>query len=306
MTCIIELIDSYCCDRLLGLIKVVGAIALLRCVIYFISSLLYHFTPGKNLKKAYGDWALVTGSTDGIGYGYAQRLAARHINVILVGRNEEKLANCSKELEDHYHVEVKTICADMYSNIDELREQFTAELKDIPISILINNVGVSYDHAMYLNELPDERCKQLIELNVAVTTMMTRVVLPGMIERKKGAIISVSSAAGITPIGDPLYAVYSGTKAYVNFFSKSLACEVEKYNITVECHVPYFVPSKLSKIRHASLFCPSAKAYAEASLNKVGKGSVTVVPYWTHALQNWVFETIPLPLLKFVCFKKSL
>ena len=80
------------------------------------------------------------------------------------------------------------------------------------MGILINNVGMSYPHAEYMHLLSDEQIDNLIQLNVISTTEMTRIVVPQMVDRKKGCIINVSSAAGLISIGDPLYAVYSGPK----------------------------------------------------------------------------------------------
>ncbi|KAK8809919.1 hypothetical protein WA158_000862 [Blastocystis sp. Blastoise] len=297
---IAELIDQYFCGCAINIFKVVGCILTIKFIIYIIQSILFHVLPGKDLKRAYGDWAVVTGSTDGIGLGYAKRLAKRGLNIVLVGRSEEKLASCSQEIIDKYHVEVKTICADMSGDYEELKEQFEKELSSFPTAILVNNVGISYDHAMYLTELPEDRYQMLIKLNVEMTTLITRIVLPGMIERHRGAIINVSSAAGYLYIGDPLYTIYSATKAYVDFFSRSLSLEVKSKGIDVQCHIPYFVPSKLSKIRNSSLFCPSANTFAEAAVNKIGKNAITVVPYWCHALQNWIFNSIPTPLLNMI------
>ena len=139
--------------------------------------------------------------------------------------------------------------------------------------------------------------------------------------------MNVGSAAGILPIGDPLYSVYSGTKAYVDFFSKSLNLEYKSKGILTEvkflsflfkkkkrkkkikrkiikpkkkvnkykykkCHVPYFVTSKLSKIRKSSLLTPDPKTYAKAALTKIGH-SASIVPYWAHALQHFLMTSLP-------------
>ena len=110
----------------------------------------------------------------------------------------------------------------------------TDKLKEIEVGILVNNAGMSYEHADYLHLISDELVAKLIQINIVSLTRLTKAVLPGMESRKKGLIINVGSAAGTMTIGDPLYAVYSGTKAYVDAFSRSLYLEYKGKNIHVE------------------------------------------------------------------------
>jgi 17beta-estradiol 17-dehydrogenase / very-long-chain 3-oxoacyl-CoA reductase len=79
---------------------------------------------------------------------------------------------------------------------------------------------MAYDHAEYFHLLEAQKIQQLIRINVTGTTYMTHLVLPGMVERRRGAIINVSSASSL--VSEPLYAVYTGTKAYINNFSEAL------------------------------------------------------------------------------------
>ena len=162
----------------------------------------------------------------------------------------------------------------------------------------MNNVGISYEYAMYLEELPEDRLQTIIHLNCEVTAMVTKLCVPGMVERKRGAIVSISSAAGVMACGDPLYDLYSASKGFVDLFSRSLATELKEKGIVVECHVPYFVPTKLSKIRRSSLFCPRPEVFAESSLRKIGRGPITVVPYFWHEVQHIAFHLLPFWLLQ--------
>lgn len=170
-------------------------------------------------------------------------------------------------------------------------------IQDLEIGVLVNNVGASYEHADYLTAISRESVDQLIALNVVATTYMTKLVLPRMQERKKGAVINISSAAGSLPTGDPLYAVYSATKAYVDAFSRSLYYELKGKGVVVQSQVPYFVPSKLSKIRHASLFIPKADRFATSSVASIGYGPL-VVPYWAHALQDCIIQALPVAIVE--------
>ena len=149
----------------------------------------------------------------------------------------------------------------------------------------MNNVGISYEYAMYLEELPEDRLQTIIHLNCEVTAMVTKLCVPGMVERKRGAVVSISSAAGIMACGDPLYDLYSASKGFVDLFSRSLATELKEKGIVVECHVP-------------SLFCPRPEVFAESSLRKIGRGPITVVPYFWHEVQHIAFHLLPFWLLQ--------
>lgn len=263
----------------------IGALVLFKFALTILSVLWSFIRPSK--VKSFGDWAVVTGATDGIGLAYCQEFAKAGLNVVLISRTQSKLDDCAKDLSAKYpKVQIKTIAADFdtdcYAKID-------GELSKIPVGILVNNVGRSYAHAEYLNLVSDELVESLIRLNITSTTKMTRMVLQGMIERKKGAIVNVSSAAGVIHTGDPLYAVYSATKAYVDYFSRSLHLEYASKGIAIQCQVPYFVTSKLSKIRNSSMMVPTPRGYAAAAVKCIGYGA-TVVPFPAHALQHYIVE----------------
>lgn len=114
---------------------------------------------------------------------------------------------------------------------------------------------------------------------------MTRLVLPQMLERKKGAILNISSASGMYPV--PLLTVYSASKAFVDFFSRGLQAEYKSKGIIIQSVLPFFVATKLSKIRRATLDKPSPERYVAAELNTVGLETQTN-GYLPHAIMGWV------------------
>ena len=95
---------------------------------------------------------------------------------------------------------------------------FFHKLYDKDIGILVNNVGVAYDRLNYFHEFSKENMWNMINVNVCSTTMMTKMILPGMLKKKRGAIINISSVAAMGP--QPFATIYSATKAYVDFFSR--------------------------------------------------------------------------------------
>ena len=92
------------------------------------------------------------------------------------------------------------------------------KLYDKDIGILVNNVGVAYDRLNYFHEFSEENMWNMINVNVCSMTLMTKMILPGMLRKKKGAIINISSVAAMGP--QPFATIYSATKAYVDFFSR--------------------------------------------------------------------------------------
>ncbi|XP_053935070.1 inactive hydroxysteroid dehydrogenase-like protein 1 [Cuculus canorus] len=202
---------------LLGALALVGAWYTVQkvCVsaVDTYSMLRLHFIPklgGKiDLVKQYGKWAVITGSTDGIGKAYAEELAKRGVNIILISRNKEKLEALCKSISETYKVETLFIVADFSKG----REPYSAikeALKDTEIGILVNNVGIFYPYPDYFTNLSEDILWDMININIASANMMTHIVLPGMVKKKKGAIVNVSSASCCQPT--PMLAAYGASK----------------------------------------------------------------------------------------------
>lgn len=243
----------------------------------------------KKIKK-YGQWAIVTGCTDGIGKAIADEFAKRGLDLILISRTQNKLLDQAKEIESKFKVKTQTVVVDFSSQSPNALDPVKVAIKDLDIGILVNNVGMAYDHAEYFHELDEDKIEKLIHINITGTTRMTYLVLPGMVQRKRGAIINVSSGSSL--ISEPLYAVYTGSKAYINNFSESLHHEYKRYGIHVQSQLPGLVTSKLSKIRNPSFFIPNPSSYAKSFVSKIGYEPISI-SYWTHALQFGIALSLP-------------
>ncbi|XP_043724753.1 very-long-chain 3-oxoacyl-CoA reductase 1-like [Telopea speciosissima] len=169
--------------------------------------------PGKNLKK-YGSWALVTAPTDGIGKGFAFQLARKGLNLVLVGRNPDKLKNVSDAIKAKFgKTQIKNVVVDFSGDLSEGIRRIEEAIEGLDVGVLINNVGVSYPYVRFFQEVDEELMKNLVHINIEGTTKVMQALLPGMLKRKKGAIVNIGSGAAVIIPSDPLYAVYAATKA---------------------------------------------------------------------------------------------
>ncbi|KAM0873182.1 hypothetical protein ACQ4PT_038223 [Festuca glaucescens] len=171
--------------------------------------------PAKPLRARYGAWAVITGTTDGIGRALALELAAAGLGVVLVGRSPDKLAAVAAEVGARRPgAQTRTFVIDfaadgLAANVAALAES----IRGLDVGVLVNNAGLSYPYAQYLHEVDEALARDLIRLNVEAVTRMTHAVLPGMVQRKRGAVVNIGSGAASILPSAPLYTVYAATKA---------------------------------------------------------------------------------------------
>jgi 17beta-estradiol 17-dehydrogenase / very-long-chain 3-oxoacyl-CoA reductase len=143
---------------------------------------------------------------------------------------------------------------------------------------------------MYFTELTDQEVSDLMMMNIDSTVWMTRMVLPGMLERKKGAIVNISSASAMYDL--PLLAEYSGSKSFIEKFSRALNAEYSPKGVTVQCQIPFYVATKLAKMRK-SLMVPTSEGFVALAIKWVGYPDCVVSPFILHAIQGWVLDALP-------------
>ncbi|MFN6564708.1 MAG: SDR family NAD(P)-dependent oxidoreductase [Nostoc sp. ChiSLP01] len=173
--------------------------------------------------------ALITGASSGIGKAFAQELAARKTNLVLVARSEDKLNQLAKELKQEYKVEVDVIAKDL-TEANAAAGVFDAtKTKGLTIDLLINNAGFGCygDFA----ESDGERQVKIVQLNILALVDLTHKFLPIMRQRRSGSIINVSSITGFQPI--PYLSVYAASKAFILSFSEALWAENRQYGVRI-------------------------------------------------------------------------
>lgn len=173
--------------------------------------------------------ALITGASSGIGKCFAEKLAAKNTNLIIVARSEDKLNALAKELQEQYNIQVDVIVKDL-SQPSAAREVYEVTLaKGLTVDLLINNAGFG-DYGEFA-QTDGSRQVEMVQLNNVALVDLTHKFLPQMRSRRSGSIINVSSIAAFQPI--PYLSVYAASKAFVSSFSEALWAENRQYGVRV-------------------------------------------------------------------------
>lgn len=192
--------------------------------------------------------ALITGTTSGFGKAFASRLAQLGYNLIITGRREDRLLEVASEIRHNYVVEVFTLCFDVRD-----REACTKAIDSIPdnfknISLLVNNAGLAAGVSPFDQSDIDD-FERMIDTNVKGLLYITKLVVPGMLQRKSGHIVNISSIAGIEVY--PNGHVYCASKHAVNAITKGLRIDLVQHGIKVSSISPGMVETEFSVVRYA-------------------------------------------------------
>jgi len=259
-------------------------------ILMVLKNLYAHLLRGRKTLTKYGEWAVVTGASDGIGKCYALELAKSKMKVVLIARSTDKLEAVAKEIAEAGG-ETKIISADL-TQADALTK-IEEGIAGLDVGILVNNAGLSYEYPDWLANVPADRLESLLTLNIIALTKMCHMVLPGMAERKRGSIVNISSVSGTAPMG--LLTAYSASKAYVDFFSEGLNQEYAPQGIDVQSVIPFFVATAMAKQR-PSFTVPTPKAYVKAAVNSMGF-AVRTEAFWVHRVMAYVISLLPRDFL---------
>ena len=137
--------------------------------------------------------------------------------------------------------------------------------------------------------------EDIIKINCLATLRVTSVVLPGMVKRRRGLVLTMGSFGGLLPT--PLLATYSGSKAFLQQWSTAVGAEVAPYNVHMELVQSYLVTSAMSKVRRASATIPTPRAFVRSVLGKIGRSggaqgyAYSSTPFWTHGIMQWFLGT---------------
>ena len=239
-------------------------------------------------------FALITGASSGIGECFARALARRGRNLVLTARSEGKLSQLAADLVRDRSIKVEVIPADL--SVRDAAPQLAELLKqrNLSISLLINNAAFGGRGEFW--KLPLERQMAMVRLNVNALAELTYLLLPPMVERRKGAIINVSSVVSFQPMA--YTATYAATKAFVTSFSMGLAEEVRPHGIRVVTLCPgstrtNFFEAGNYGVRNMPGGMQEPEEVVEDALRTLDRGGGLVVPRLLNKLSVFVQRFAP-------------
>lgn len=246
--------------------------------------------------------ALITGASSGIGEALARLLAADKTNLILVARRQEKLRTLAEDLSAAHGVRVDVLPADLSQPDEPLRVVAEVERMGLQVDLLVNNAG--FGLVGPLADRPEVDLAEMVQVNVSAVVRLTRLLLPGMLARKRGGILNLASTAAYQP--GPTMAVYFASKAFVLSFSEGLYAELAGTGVTVTCLCPGPTDtgfSDRSGIGETLLFrlgMLRADYVARAGLRALRRGQAICTP----GIFNWLTATAvrftPRPVVRFL------
>jgi len=250
--------------------------------------------------------ALITGASAGLGREFACQLAGRARSLVLVARREQRLNELRDELmQQNPNLFVHTHRTDL-ANPSELEELVTwLKSEKIDVDLLINNAGFGDLGPFATSDLI--RNEQIMLVNMVALTSLTRRLLPGMIARKCGGILNVSSSAGFLPI--PGFALYAATKAYVTSFSEALRAELRGTGVSVCALCPGPVHTEFQEVAKRPGGQPesgpefvhvSAEQAVRDALAALEADRPLVIPGLAMKLGMFLVRITPMPILRFV------
>jgi 17beta-estradiol 17-dehydrogenase / very-long-chain 3-oxoacyl-CoA reductase len=283
----------------MGFFCTVG-IAAVAVIAYVIAKFVYlHFGVKTNLSQygaKKGAWALVTGARDGIGKGFAVALADKGFNVILVARNADGLTKVAQEIEAKSKVQTQVVAVD--AGASDAVSTVVSAIAGKELRVLVNNVGVNTQFPTLLAETADAEVANMINVNVAFTTNLTKALIPQLSaggKTAKSLVYMLSSFTGIVPV--PMMAVYSATKAYNDVLARALAGELKPAGIDVKSVVPHYVVSAMSGFSRPSWSVPDAVTFAKATLAKTAIWDYAIAPHWFHDVTARIAGLLPDPVV---------
>uniref|UniRef100_A0A3Q3L507 Hydroxysteroid (17-beta) dehydrogenase 3 n=1 Tax=Labrus bergylta TaxID=56723 RepID=A0A3Q3L507_9LABR len=243
------------------------------------------FPQPKNFFSSMGEWAVVTGASEGIGRAYAFELAEQGMNVVIMSRTKATLDQVAKKIGDTTGRKVKVIVTDfMKENVfGEIEDQ----LRDLNIGVLVNNVG------MLPRVIP---CKFLesAELDQVSGASMCKIILPGMDNRGKGVILNMSS--GVASVPFPLYTLYAASKVFVERFSQALQAEYKDKGIIIQAVSPFGVSTRMAAYAEINFVTLSPEGFVKSSLQYIRAGDKTHGSI-CHMVLGWLLQSIPPKVL---------
>jgi hypothetical protein len=242
--------------------------------------------------------AVVTGATAGIGAAFARRLAADSYDVVLVARDGDRLRRQAGTLAAEHGVSVTPLPADLTTEdgVASVADRFAGG----PVDLLVNSAGFSLNRSFLRTDPQAE--ERLLRLNVHAVLRLTQAALPGMVERRRGGVINVSSVSGFAAVMPG--STYPATKAWVTSFSESVALAVRRYGVRVVALCPGYVRTEFHQragvdtSRIPDWLWLDADRVAAAGLRALARGDPVRVVDWRYRLAVGAIRFTPRRLVR--------
>lgn len=236
----------------------------------------------KSFKDKYGSWAIVTGSSSGIGVEFANQLAALGLNLVLVARRIERLEELGKQLSSKYGIQYKAVSCDL----SELgfEQIIFKEIEGLDIGLLVNNAGINCEGPFYRASL--ERNIQMMELNMKAPFILSYEIGKKFVEKGRGGIIFTASTSSFQ--ATPYLTHYAGTKAYLLTLAEGMNYEFKNKGVDVIAVCPGPTESEMTRGVKKNPMLMQAPPVVSIALKNLGKKTY-VVPGFIN--KSMVFTT---------------
>lgn len=246
-----------------------------------------------SFQTKYGNWALVTGASAGIGEEYAQQIAEKGLNLVLVARRKQKLEGLVEKLNRDYGVQTRIIAADL--STPDFMDAIIEETSDIEIGLLVNNAGI-YELGDFL-DISLETQLTMLQLNTRAPLLLTHHFAKSMKARKRGGVIIVAST--VSGIGAPSNVNYAATKSYDMVLAEGLAHELNGSGVDVQAFLPggTWTEGARKMITKPSAMIKSmmmeATPTVKASLDGLGKRRVVIPGFINNMMYFMMSRLMP-------------
>jgi uncharacterized protein len=239
--------------------------------------------------------ALVTGASSGLGVDFARELARRGAGLTLVARREDRLRALARELADTHGADVRVVALDLNDADAPDRLLADTQARGRPVDVLVNNAGFG----LYgrFSELDWERERAMLELDMIVPVHLTKLFLPGMLERRSGWVLNIASIGAYQP--SPLYASYSAAKSFILNFTEALSYELRGTGVRATALSPGIVATEFLQVsgqqatRYQRMTMMDSPTVARLGIDAMLRGRPSLVPGRLNAASVWTSRLLP-------------